>query len=87
MLSISFSIDADGYAGDEISITFSTNSLLYNMFPVDLEGTDTSLGYKYLDCRETGSNTYISNSRMVCLLYYGNNLASPPTPARLSIIL
>lgn len=36
MLLISFSVDADAVAGDEISITFSTHSLLYNMFPVDL---------------------------------------------------
>ena len=57
------------------------------MFPVDLEGTDLTLGYKYLDCRETTTNTVISNSRTVCLLYYGNNLVSPSTASRLSIFL
>lgn len=87
MLYVGFTVDADVGSGDEISITFSSNSLLYNMFPVDVEGTDTSLGYKYLDCREISTNSYISNSRMTCLLYYGDNLATPPTPARLSIPL
>ena len=27
----------------------------------------------------------ISNSRIVCLLYFGNNLATPPIPASLTI--
>lgn len=56
------------------------------MFPIDVEGTDSSLGFKYLDCREIGSNAYLSNSRAVCLLYYGDRTATPPKPARLSII-
>ena len=40
--------------------------------------------YRYLDCLEV-SNNYISNSRIVCVLYYGNNLANPPIPANLTI--
>lgn len=29
--------------------------------------------------------TVISNTRIVCLLYFGNNLATPPIPANLTI--
>jgi hypothetical protein len=87
MLIIGFTVNVNAIVGDEISVTFSTNSLLYNMFPRDIEGIDATLGYKYVDCREIGSNAYISITRMSCLLYYGDNTTSPPTPARLSIIL
>lgn len=51
MLTLTFTVDVDAVPGDEISVTFSSNSLLYNMFPNDVEGVDNTLGYKYLDCR------------------------------------
>ena len=58
------------------------------MFSNDLEDEAVSgETYKFLDCREWSSNSYISNSRVRCLLYYGDSLSNPPTPARLVVPL
>ena len=88
VLDFQFGVDIDAYSGDELEFTFDTNNLLEDMFSNDLEDEAVSgETYKFLDCREWSSNSYISNSRMRCLLYYGDSLSNPPTPARLVVPL
>lgn len=67
-------------------MTFDTNNLLYDMFANDIENEPVvGESYRFLDCREiTG---YISSGRMRCIMYYGDNTANPPKPARLVIPL
>lgn len=87
MLDFNFYLDVSIGAGDWIEMTFDTNNLLYDMFANDVENTPTvDTGYRFLDCREYAAN-YISSSRMRCILYYGDNTANPPKPARLIIPL
>lgn len=87
MLEFNFYLNVAISAGDWIEMTFDTNNLLYDMFANDLEDTPTvDTGYRFLDCREYGSS-YISSSRMRCIVYYGDNTANPPKPARLIIPL
>ena len=86
VLDLSFNGDTDATSGNEVVISFGTSNLLYSMFEDDLEGDGTSDGsYRYLDCREWSSYSDISNSRLVCLLHFGNRVANPPTPANLTI--
>ncbi len=68
-------------------MTFDTNSLLYDMFANDIENNPVpGEVYRFLDCREY-ANSYISSTRMRCIMYYGDNTANPPRPARLVIPL
>lgn len=86
MLDLSVSVDVNLDSNSEMVFTFDTNNLLNNMFENDLEGDGTaSRTYRYLDCREWNTLTEISNSRIVCLLYFGDRLANPPKPANLTI--
>lgn len=56
------------------------------MFANDIENEPVvGESYRFLDCTEiTG---YISSGRMRCIMYYGDNTANPPKPARLVIPL
>ena len=86
MLEFQFTVDVDLITTDSITFSFDTNNLLKQMFPNDLEGTAVgSDAYRYLDCREWYNNAEVSNSRLTCLLYFGNNVANPPTPGNLTI--
>ena len=88
MLEFSFMMDVQVNTNDWMEFTFDTNNLIDDMFANDLE--DQAVDgeeFKVMDCREWGSNTWISSSRMSCYLYYGDNTASPPKPATLVVPL
>jgi hypothetical protein len=86
MLDLKIRPNQNTAAGSTLVLTFSTNNLLNNLFANDLEGLGTvGSTYRYLDCSEWSGYSQLSSSRILCLLYYGNNLASPPVPANLTI--
>lgn len=86
MLDMQFLVNVNLNSNSEIVFTFDTNNLLTDMFEDDLEGTGKgSDTYRYLDCKEWNTLTEVSNSRIVCLLYFGDKLANPPKPANLTI--
>jgi len=86
VLDLTFTVNVDVSPGSKLVVSFDTSNLLYQMFANDLEGQGTNGNtYRYLDCREWNTNTLISNSRIVCILNFGNNLANPPIPANLTI--
>jgi hypothetical protein len=86
MLDMQFTVDVDLGTSSTVVFTFDTSNLLTKMFENDLEGAGTAgQAYRYLDCREWSTMTEVSNSRIVCLLFFGNNLSNPPRPANLTI--
>jgi hypothetical protein len=87
VLDLSWSSNIDISSGQTLVVSFDTHNLLNQMFANDLEGVGANgATYRYLDCREWYNNNEISNSRITCLLNFGNNLANPPIPANLSIV-